>query len=365
MVKPREQMAEVAMYSPGKPVEELQRELGLSRVIKMASNENPYGSSPKARDAMVEEMKHIHFYPEVTAPVLADALSKHLEVPSDRFIFGNGSDEIIRMLTRTYVNPGEEVVMAEVTFPRYRTNVLIEGGVPVSVPMEKGTHDLEGMKTALNERTKMVFVCNPNNPTGTIVGEQELLRFLESIPSDVLVVLDEAYYEYVHSDDYLESLEYLDQYPNLVILRTFSKVYGMASVRVGYGITQPEIVQELLKGKEPFNVNRLAQAGAVAALEDSEFLEHTLEKNKEGRIYLEDAFKRLGLSSFPTHTNFIMVDVKQDAAAVHESLLKQGVIIRPGHVMGYPTMLRVTIGTEEENEQFIHALEKTLEATNV
>lgn len=358
-------MAEVAMYSPGKPVEELQRELGLSHVIKMASNENPYGSSPKARDAMVEEMKNIHYYPEVTAPVLGDALSTYLNVTPDRFIFGNGSDEIIRMLTRTYVNPGEEVVMAEVTFPRYRTNVLIEGGVPVTVPMKQGTHDLEAMKAAINERTKMVFVCNPNNPTGTIVGEQELLDFLEALPPEVMIVLDEAYYEYVHSDDYLESLHVLDRFPNLVILRTFSKVYGMASVRAGYGITQPEVVQELLKGKEPFNVNRLAQAGAVAALGDHEFLEHTLEKNKEGRLYLEAAFQRMGLSFFPTHTNFIMVDVKKGAAAVHQSLLKQGIIIRPGHMMGYPSMLRVTIGTTEENEHFIQALENVRNEAHV
>ncbi|WP_211233932.1 histidinol-phosphate transaminase [Salibacterium aidingense] len=360
MVKPRKQMAEVAMYSPGKPVEELQRELGLSHVIKMASNENPYGSSPKARDAMVEEMKNIHYYPEVTAPVLAEKLSRHLGAPADTFIFGNGSDEIIRMLTRTYVNPGDEAVMAKVTFPRYKTNVIIEGGIPVEVAMKEGTHDLTAMREALTPRTKMIFVCNPNNPTGTIIGKEELLHFLESVPSDVLVVLDEAYYEYVHTDDYLESLDYLDRFENLIVLRTFSKVYGMASVRVGYGITQPAVVQELLKGKEPFNVNRLAQAGAVAALDDDDFLRDTKRKNEHGRLYLESAFQKMGLSSFPTHTNFIMVDVKQEAEKIHHRLLEQGIIIRPGHVMGYPTMIRVTIGKKEENEKFIQALENVL-----
>ncbi|RSL33144.1 histidinol-phosphate transaminase [Salibacterium salarium] len=361
MIEPRAQMNNVSMYSPGKPVEELKRELGLDHVIKMASNENPYGFSPMAKEAMMEEMKNVHYYPEITAPVLADKLSRNLEVPANTLIFGNGSDEIIRMITRTYLNVGEEAVMASVTFPRYKTNVVIEGGKPVNIPMKEGTHDLQAMKKAITSKTKIVFVCNPNNPTGTIVGEEELLQFLESIPSDVLVILDEAYYEYVHTDDYLQSINYLDQFPNLIILRTFSKIYGLASVRVGYGIMASDIVQEILKGKDPFNVNRLAQAAAWAAIGDKEFMTMTKQKNEEGRLYLESNFSRLGLSYFPSHTNFVMVDVAQNAEEVYNRLLEKGIIVRPGHLMGYSTMIRVTIGKQEENEQFIQALEQVLE----
>ncbi|WP_018924317.1 histidinol-phosphate transaminase [Salsuginibacillus kocurii] len=360
MVQTRKQMNSIAMYSPGKPVEELKRELGLDKVIKMASNENPYGFSPLAEKAMMKEMKNVHYYPEITSPVLTEKLSKHLNTSAHNFIIGNGSDEIIRMITRTYLNPGEEAVMASVTFPRYKTNVLIEGGTPVEVPMRDGTHDAEAISEAVTPNTKIIFMCNPNNPTGTILGKNELLQLIQSIPPDVLVVLDEAYYEYVHTDDYLQSLDYLEDFPNLMILRTFSKVYGLASARVGYGIAHPSIIQELLKGKEPFNVNRLAHAGALAALDDKEFMDLTLEKNESGRLYLESQFTRLGLTYFPTHTNFIMVDLATEAEAIYQHLLVKGIIVRPGHMMGYPTMLRVTIGKPEENEQFITALEQVL-----
>ncbi|MFD2924646.1 histidinol-phosphate transaminase [Halobacillus naozhouensis] len=361
MVQPRQQINQIAMYSPGKPVEELKREKGLSKIIKMASNENPFGYSPRAAEAIQAEMKEIPYYPEVTAPLLAEKLANRLEVSPDQILFGSGSDEIIRLLTRTYINEGDEVVMAGVTFPRYKTNVIIEGGVPVEVEMKEGTHDLDAMYQAINGKTKIVFVCNPNNPTGTIVEKEALKAFIEKVPSDVMLVMDEAYYEYADSPQYLETLPLLDQHKNMVILRTFSKVYGLAALRIGYGLMCTDMVDHLRKVKEPFNVNRLAQTAASASLDDDEFMYESISLNREGRDYLNDSFGRMNLSYFPTQTNFIMVDVSEPAEEVHEFLLNQGIIIRPGHLMGYPTMIRVTIGKQEDNERFIESLQSFLE----
>nr|WP_090397891.1 histidinol-phosphate transaminase [Natribacillus halophilus] len=361
-MQPREQLRHISMYSPGKPIEELQRELGITNVIKMASNENPFGSSSLAKQAITDEMENMHLYPEITAPVLANKLAKRLEVSADQLVLGNGSDEIIRMMTRSYLQDNDEVIMASVTFPRYKTNVIIDGGVPVEVPMKTGgVHDLQAMENAINKNTKMIIVCNPNNPTGTMVSAHELEAFIKRIPSHILVIIDEAYYEYIRTDDYFQSINFLDKHENLIILRTFSKIYGLASLRVGYGIMHPAIVSELLKSKEPFNVNRFAQAAAYACLDDDAFMKKTQEQNNNGRLYLENAFQRLGLSYFSTHTNFIMVDTKIPAETINDELLKNGIIIRPGHLMGYPTMIRLTIGTEEENRLFIEALEEILQ----
>ncbi len=357
MVHPRPQIDTIAMYSPGKPVEEVKREKGLSRIIKMASNENPFGFSPLAEEAMKNEMKEITLYPEVTSPLLAEKLANKLQISKDQVLFGNGSDEIIRLLTRTFINEGDEVVMAGVTFPRYKTNVIIEGGVPVEIDMQNGTHDLAAMSEAIGEKTKMVFVCNPNNPTGTIVEKEALREFISQVPPHVMLVMDEAYYEYADDPQYLETLPLLPQYKNMVILRTFSKVYGLAGLRIGYGLMDPELVGHLHKVKEPFNVNRLAHAAASASLDDDDFLYESIRLNREGREYLNARFSEMDLSYFPTQTNFIMVDVGAAAEDVYEYLLNEGIIIRPGHLMGYPTMIRVTIGQREDNERFIDCLQ--------
>ncbi|UOQ92062.1 histidinol-phosphate transaminase [Halobacillus shinanisalinarum] len=364
MIQPRSQINQIAMYSPGKPVEELKREKGLSKIIKMASNENPFGYSPLAAEAIQSEMKELPFYPEVTSPILAEKLANRLEVSPDQIIFGSGSDEVIRLLSRTYINEGDEVVMAGVTFPRYKTNVVIEGGVPVEIDMQNGTHDLDAMYQAINEKTKMVFVCNPNNPTGTIVEKEALRRFIEKVPSHVMLVMDEAYYEYADSSQYLETLPLLNQYENMVILRTFSKVYGLAALRIGYGLMSSEMVSHLRKVKEPFNVNRLAEAAASASLDDDEFMHESINLNREGREYLNNSFDHMNLGYFPTQTNFIMVDVGAPAEEVYEYLLDEGIIIRPGHLMGYPTMIRVTIGKKEDNQRFIECLQAYLEKKN-
>ncbi|WP_442604175.1 histidinol-phosphate transaminase [Paenibacillus sp. KN14-4R] len=358
----RREIEHIGIYTPGKPVEEVKRELGLQDVIKLASNENPNGCSPLAKEAIILELSHTALYPESTAPELTQKLASKLGVDQACIITGNGSDEIIHLLTRSYIRAGDEAIMADVTFSRYETNVQIEGGVTVTVPLIDGAHDLEGMLRAINHRTRMIFVCNPNNPTGTIVGEQELFSFIQKVPPHVILVIDEAYYEYVQDSDYLQTLPHLHQYANLVVLRTFSKIHGLAALRIGYGIMHPSLVQSLMKVKEPFNTNRLAQAAAIAALDDTEFVNSCARLNDEGRTYLQQEITRIGLTHFPSHANFLMIHLNRSGNDVFQALLAEGVIVRSGSLLGYPETIRVSIGTMEENTAFIQALEKVLGA---
>ncbi|MBM7647367.1 histidinol-phosphate aminotransferase [Bacillus ectoiniformans] len=356
----RKELDGLGVYKPGKPIEEVKRELGLERVIKLASNENPLGYSKMAKEAMMKELENIAFYPEGTAPVLAEALAKKLNVQPEQLIIGNGSDEILHLITRSYIRTGDEAVMANVTFPRYDTNVRIEGGTPAIVPLIDGVHDLDGMLAAINDRTRMVFVCNPNNPTGTIVGKQALEAFISKVPEHVLIVVDEAYFEYVTEEDYLNTVPLVASYPNLIVLRTFSKIYGLAALRIGYGVMNPSIVQELMKVKEPFNTNRMAQAAAIASLQDEEFLQTCIQSNEEGRKYISSEAEKMGLSYFPSQGNFVMIQLGRSGDEVFEALLKKGITVRSGGVLGYPETIRVSIGTEEENETFIKTLKEVL-----
>jgi histidinol-phosphate aminotransferase len=356
-ILPRKEITQLGVYQPGKPIEEVQREFGLDKVIKLASNENPFGCSPTVSAALQNELRNMNLYPESTAPVLAHKIAEKLAVSVDSILVDNGSDELIHLLTRAYVRTGDEVVMADVTFPRYETNVLIEGGSPVKVPLIDGVHDLDRMLQAISEKTRMIFVCNPNNPTGTIVDKSELKSFIDRVPDHILLVLDEAYYEYVTSDQYLQTLPLSSAHPNLIILRTFSKIYGLAALRIGYGVMHTAIAAELLKVKDAFNTNRLAQVAAIVSLDDEDFVAFCIRKNEEGRIYLQNEMTRLGVSYFPSHGNFIMANLTRPGREVFDSLLKQGVIVRS---CGYAQSIRVTIGSEEENAAFIQALEKTI-----
>ncbi|MBX6353280.1 MAG: histidinol-phosphate transaminase [Thermoflavifilum sp.] len=356
----RPSLAGLGVYVPGRPVEEVQRELGLARIIKLASNENPFGCPPAAREAMIQEMGQCALYPESSAPALAERIARHWGVDVERVFLGNGSDEIIGLLTRTYVQPGDEVVVADPTFSRYEQNVIIDGGVPVKVPCVDGVHDLDAMLRAVGPRTRMVFVCNPNNPTGTIVGAEALRRFIEAVPANVIVVVDEAYYEYVTASDYLQTVPLLDTHPNLIILRTFSKIYGLAALRIGYGLMHPAIIAELHKVRGPFNTNRLAQAAALAALDDAEWVRRCREANAEGLAYLAQAAAALGLSSYPSQGNFILIHLPTSGTEVGQRLLMQGVIVRPGEQLGIPNSIRVTVGTPEENQAFVEALRRAL-----
>lgn len=358
-MKPKANIVNLPVYQPGKPVEEVKRELGLSEVIKLASNENPYGCSPQAKEAIVAELSNLSIYPDGSAAELTMELAASLGVNKDQIIFGCGSDEIIALITRAYLEPGDETIMADQTFSVYKSNADIEGAISIEVPLADGTHDMNAMLAAISDKTKIMWICNPNNPTGTIVSEDELVRFLDAVPSNVMVVLDEAYYEYVMDASYPDSMKLMARYSNLVILRTFSKIYGLAALRIGYGIGQSEVIKLINQVREPFNTGRPAQAAAKAALRDQKFVESCRQNNAEGIRYLQQEFDRLGLHYFPAHGNFIMVDVRTSGKDVFQSLLNKGIIVRPGFAR-YPNYIRVSVGTPEQNKAFIGELEQVL-----
>ncbi|OAB46905.1 histidinol-phosphate transaminase [Paenibacillus antarcticus] len=358
-MKPKSHIVSLPVYQPGKPTEEVKREFGLTEVIKLASNENPYGASPHIKDAVLSELENISIYPDGSAANLTTALSNHLGVNSNQIIFGCGSDEVIALITRAFFVPGDETIMADQTFSVYKSNADIEGALSIEVPLKNGTHDLDAMLAAINERTKIVWVCNPNNPTGTIVTENALIAFLDAVPSHVLVVLDEAYCEFVTDSSYTDGITLLSQYPNIVVLRTFSKIYGLASLRIGYGVGSAEVIKLINQVREPFNTSRLAQVAAIAALEDQAFVEQCRTLNAQGIVYLQAEFDRLGLTYLPANGNFIMVDVRKPSGDIFQGLLRKGVIIRAGH-QRYPSYIRVTVGTPEQNAVFIQALEEVL-----
>jgi histidinol-phosphate aminotransferase len=347
-------------YQPGKPIEEVKRELGLEEVIKLASNENPYGCSPHVKEAMTHAFETIAIYPDGYARLLRKKVAEHLNVEEEQLIFGNGSDEVILILCRAYLESGDNIVTAAPTFPQYRHNAVIEGAEVKEVPLQNGVHDLDAMLDAIDEKTKMVFVCNPNNPTGTYVDEQAFKAFIEKVPKDVLVISDEAYYEYVTQEDYPDTLPMLSSYPNLIILRTFSKAYGLASLRVGYGVASKEIVKAVDPGREPFNTNSMAQAAAIAALDDPSFIKMCREKNTQEMKKYEDFCQKNQLEYFPSQTNFILIDFQRSGSDIFDFLLKNGFITRNGEALGYSTSVRITLGTPEQNDKIISELTKWL-----
>ena len=349
-------IASLSPYVPGKPIEELQRELGLSRVIKLASNENPLGPSPKALAALAGGLDQLHRYPDGGAFRLRQALADRWKVTIDHVILGNGSDEILGLLARTFLAPGDEAVMADHTFVIYKMEVTAAHGRPVIVPLVDWTHDLEGMARAITAKTRLVFLCNPNNPTGTTVPADAVERFMARVPDDVIVVFDEAYYEYVREARFPDSLAYVKQGRNAIVLRTFSKIYGLAGLRIGYGITTPEITTALNRVRPPFNANTLAQRAALEALRDDEHVAKSRAVNEAGMRQIEQGLRTLGFTTIPSQANFVYFDVKRDGRRVFDALLREGVIVR--HIDG--TMLRVTIGQPEENQVFLDALNTVL-----
>ncbi len=364
-MKSKVTVGNLPVYQPGKPIEEVKKQYNLKEVIKLASNENPWGCSPAAKEAMRNEIEHSSLYPDGGSVALNDAVSSFIGVKPEQLIFGAGSDEVILMICRAFLNPGDETIMATPTFPQYKHNAAIEGAIIHEVPLKDGVHDLDGMLALVNENTKIIWICNPNNPTGTIVNKQAIEKMFSSIPSSCLIVLDEAYSEYIEDEDYADSKELLSQYPNLIVTRTFSKIYGLAAHRIGFGIGQPDMIRLIQQVREPFNTTRMAQAAAIAAIEDQAFIKACADSNRMGLIFLQDHFDKMGLKYFPAFGNFIMVDVKQPAGQVFESLMRQGIIVRGGHQLGYPTHLRVTVGQPHQNEAFIKALQEALASNPV
>jgi histidinol-phosphate aminotransferase len=359
-MQPKPNIVHLPVYQPGKPVDDVKRELGLTEVIKLASNENPFGSSPKVKEAIALEVENISIYPDGAAVELTAALSSYHGVNSDQIIFGAGSDEIILMIARAFLVPGDETIMADQTFPQYKHNAQVENAVIIEVPLKEGTHDLFAMQQRITDKTKVIWVCNPNNPTGTINTMDEVEWFLSKVPAHVLVVLDEAYCEYIDNPSYPDGLMLLNKYPNVILLRTFSKIYGLASMRIGYGIGRPDVIRSINQVREPFNTSRFAQAAALAALQDEEFISHCREANKVGLAYFNSSFAELGLEAFPAYGNFIMVDVKRSGQEVFDALLRKGIIVRAGHKL-YPTHIRITVGSQEQNEKVIAALTAVLQ----
>ncbi|MBQ4518548.1 MAG: histidinol-phosphate transaminase [Clostridia bacterium] len=356
-------LAQVAPYAPGRPIDEIKRQFGLSEVVKLASNENPLGASPKALVAAGKAMQDVFMYPDPNAYSLRQALASHLNLQPENFIFGTGSDGLIELVCKTFLAEGDESIMPDPSFSLYELNVLANGATPVKVALNKNMqYNPEMLLSAITPKTKVIWLCNPNNPTGGMYTEKEQLSFFEKVPENVLVVVDEAYYEYAAGNaDYPNSLALLKDRKNILILRTFSKIYGLAGLRVGYGIGDSHLLAELEKARPPFNVCSPALAAAEAALEDEDFLNQSLKANKEGKKYLEEAFTEMGLPFVKTSTNFIAVDTKKDAKTVYEALLTKGYIVKGGHVLGMPGYLRVTIGTLEECKGFVEALSSILQ----
>jgi len=352
-------LASLVPYQPGKPIEEVEREYGIRDSIKLASNENPLGPSPRAVEAMRAAIADVHRYPDGGGFYLKQKLAAKLGVGPGEIALGNGSNEILELVARSFLRPGDEAVMSAQAFVVYASVVQAAAGIPRALPLRNFTHDLDAIAGAIGKATRLVYLGNPNNPTGTIYKRDAFERFLAKVPRDVVVVADDAYAEYVEDPEYPKTLEYLRADRLLITLRTFSKIYGLAGLRIGYGVGPADVITALERIRQPFNVNAPAQAAALAALDDVEHVEKSRRTNRQGLEYLAGAFGRLGLDYVPSHANFVLVRVG-NGGAVYEALLRQGVIVRPVAGYGFPEHVRVTVGTPAENERFVAALEKAL-----
>jgi len=347
-------------YEPGKPIEEVEREYGIANSVKLASNENPLGPSPKALAAIRAKLDELHLYPDGDCFYLKTGLAKKLGVAPEQLIFGNGSNEIIELAARTFMRAGDEAVMAEQAFVVYQLIVQAVGGISKQVPLREYAHNLSAMAEAISPQTRIVFLANPNNPTGTIFRRDQWEKFLAKVSPEVLLIVDEAYFEYVDDDGYPDSLRYHQPDRGMLTLRTFSKLYGLAGLRVGYGVAPPELIAMMQRVRQPFNVNAPAQWAALAALDDSDHVQRSLAANRQGLEYLQSEFKKLGLPFVPSHGNFILVRVGK-GQEVFKQLLSQGVIVRPMGGYKLPEHVRVTVGTMAENRRFIEALQKVIQ----
>jgi len=348
-------------YPPGKPLEELEREYGITDSIKMASNENSLGPSPKAVEAVAEVLSGLHRYPDGSCYYLATHLAEKLGVQQEQLVFGNGSNEVIQFLVGAFLSPGDEVVTSHPTFLVYATMVQAYGGVNKVVPLKNMGHDLDAILAEVNEKTRLIFLDNPNNPTGTAFSKNEFDDFLAKVPETVIVVLDEAYVDFVADDLRLDAREYLHGKTPVVALRTFSKAYGLAGLRVGYGFMRQEIASYIHRVRQPFNVNTLAQVAAKAALDDDVFYDDTLRMTRDGMAWLFDEIEALGCHCYSSQTNFFLVDVGLACDKVYKAMLHRGVIVRPMTAYGFPEFIRITVGTEDENRRLVKSLVEVLQ----
>lgn len=349
-------------YQPGKPIDELAREFDLNPadIIKLASNENPLGPSEKVRAAISKELDDLSRYPDGNGYELKSILSEKLNVTNHQITLGNGSSDILEFVVKTFVNPGDEVIVSEHAFAIYGLVTQMQGGQTIEVPAKNWGHDLDAMANAITDKTKIIFVTNPNNPTGTYNSKSQLETFLAKVPEHIIVLLDEAYFEYVDKSDYPNGIDYLSEYPNLVVTRTFSKAYGLASLRVGYGVSSEQLADLMNRVRPPFNVDSFALAAAVASIKDESYVRQSKELNDQGMTQLMAGFEQLNVNWIPSVGNFICFEVPNRAMEIFNGLLAKGVIIRPVANYGMPDHLRVSIGTQQENQRFLLELKGLL-----
>lgn len=359
----RKEMNLLKEYVPGKPVEDVMRDYKVTKIVKLASNENPLGPSPLAVQSMTEEIKRVNLYPDGSALELRRALAHKHGANMEQILIGSGGEQIIKLIAQTFINEGEEVIFADPSFGLYEIMSTHIGAKCISIPLTKEfKHDLDTFKSSINYKTKLIYICNPNNPTGNIMTKKEINEFLDVIPKDIVILLDEAYYEYAEFDDaYPDGLEILENRENTIVLRTFSKVSGLAGLRIAYCFSSDKIISQMTKIKGVFNANRVGQFAAIASLKDKEHLEKTLTLNSYSKSKMVNYFKQKQFNYVESHTNFVFVDIGIDSHIINEALLKKGVIIRPGYLWGYDQFIRVSTGTINETEDFIQALDEVLE----
>ncbi|HEY4554176.1 MAG TPA: histidinol-phosphate transaminase [Bacillaceae bacterium] len=358
-MKVKEQLLSLTAYAPGKTTEEVKREYGLDKIVKLASNENPYGCSPAVQEAITGSIPSYAIYPDGGAKELRAIVAQHLGIEEDQLIFSAGLDEMIQMLSRALLDENSNTVMAKNTFPQYRHHATIEKAEIREVPLKDGRHDLEKMAKQIDEMTKIVWICNPNNPTGTYTTAEELENFMACVPGNVLVVMDEAYYEFVTAKDYPQTIPLLEKYRNIMILRTFSKAYGLAAFRIGYGIGESSFLKQLEVARLPFNTSSLAQAAAIAALQDLEFVEECVIQNVNELDRMYEIFNKLGIEYYPSQGNFVFIQVPgKTSKEVFQHLIERGFIVRP-----FPDGVRITVGTDEDNEKLLKVMEEMILVT--
>ncbi len=355
----RKNILNITPYIAGKPIEEIKRQWALKEIIKLASNENPLGPSPKAMEAIKKNLSGVNRYPDSQGYYLKRRISRYLNVKPANIVLGNGSDELIDIIIKTFVEDDENIITADITFLEYEIISKVNDRRIITVPLRYFKYDLEAIKKKIDKNTKLIFIANPNNPTGTYVTQYEFEDFMRDLPGNVLLVMDEAYDTFIDVDDFPCGLNYINN-KKVIVLKTFSKAYGLAGLRIGYAVANPELVSYMEKVRQPFNVNMLAQVAATAALEDKKFLRKTRKTILAGRDYLYDALAKLGIAYVPTVANFILIDVGRDGMSVFKDMLKYGVIVRDMDQYGLKNFIRVTIGTKKENERFIEVLKKIL-----
>ena len=355
-----ERIKNLPIYVPGKPVEELQRELGLERIIKLASNENPHGPSPKVVEAIKNQAPQVGLYPDGNCFYLKQKISIHEEVLPNEITVGNGSNELLELISHAYLSKEDEAIMGEYCFIVYPIVSTLAQATIVRSKMPNMSHDLDDMANKINSKTKVVFLANPNNPTGSKVQRGELESFIKEIPKQTVVVIDEAYCQYVKEGDRLKPSEIIKEHKNLIILKTFSKAYGLAGLRIGYCVADKALIDSINRAREPFNVNSIAQSAAIEALGDQEHIDECIKNNQEGMVYLKSELNKLSIKYYPSYANFLLLEFKAEARIIYEELLKRGVIVRPLEEYGMKNHLRVTIGTTEENKLFVQALKESV-----